>query len=250
MKLALETQGLVKRFGGLVATRDVSLKLQQGARHALIGPNGAGKTTFVNLLTGVLAPTSGTIRLGGEEITGLSPERRVHRGLARTFQISQLFRKLTVYESLGIAVNERRGIGSRMWTSFTGDRETRDAVEALAHEFDLGSVLGTPTSELAYGRQRLLEIALAFAGRPRVLLLDEPAAGVPESERQDLLATIDRLPKDVAILLIEHDMDLVFSFADQITVLVEGAVLTSGPAEAIARDERVKAVYLGEEAHG
>jgi ABC-type branched-subunit amino acid transport system ATPase component len=250
MALALETVGLSKRFGGLVATRDVSLALAQGARHALIGPNGAGKTTFVNLLTGVLTPSAGSIRLGGEDITRLRPERRVHRGLARTFQISQLFRKLTVYESLGIAVNEQRGAGSRMWGNFTASRETREAVEELAREFGLETMLDTRTSELAYGRQRLLEIALAFACRPRVLLLDEPAAGVPEAERHDLLATIGRLPKDVAILLIEHDMDLVFSFADEITVLVEGAVLTSGPAEAIARDERVKAVYLGEEVHG
>jgi ABC-type branched-subunit amino acid transport system ATPase component len=250
MALALETQRLAKRFGALVATDNVSLALEEGARHALIGPNGAGKTTFVNLLTGVLAPTSGAIRLGGEDITRLRPERRVHRGLARTFQISQLFRKLTVYESIGIAVNEQRGRGSRMWASFTGDRETRETVEALAREFGLENVLDVRTGELAYGRQRLVEIAMAFACRPRVLLLDEPAAGVPEAERQDLLATIGRLPKDVAILLIEHDMDLVFSFADTITVLVEGAVLTSGPAEAIARDERVRAVYLGEEAHG
>ena len=250
MALALETEGLSKRFGGLVATRDVSISLEEGARHALIGPNGAGKTTFVNLLTGVLTPSSGTIKLGGEDITHLRADARVHRGLARTFQISQLFRKLTVFENLGIAVNEQRGVGSRMWASFTADRETREAVGTLAREFGLENVLDARTSELAYGRQRLLEIALAFACRPRVLLLDEPAAGVPEAERHDLLATIGRLPKDVAILLIEHDMDLVFSFADRITVLVEGAVLTSGPAEAIARDERVKAVYLGEEVHG
>jgi ABC-type branched-subunit amino acid transport system ATPase component len=246
MAFALETQGLVKRFGGLFATRDVSLRLENGARHALIGPNGAGKTTFVNLLTGVLAPTSGTVRLGDEDITRLRPEARVHRGLARTFQISQLFRKLTVFESLGIAVNEQRGMGSRIWGSFSSDRETRRTVEELAQEFGLDEVLDTRTSELAYGRQRLLEIALAFACQPRVLLLDEPAAGVPEAEREALLATIDRLRKDVAILLIEHDMDLVFSFANQITVLIEGAVLTSGSAAEIANDDRVRAVYLGE----
>jgi ABC-type branched-subunit amino acid transport system ATPase component len=248
MALALETEHLVKRFGGLVATRDVSIALEEGARHALIGPNGAGKTTFVNLLTGVLQPSGGAIRLGGEDITHLRPEGRVHRGLARTFQISQLFRKLTVAESLGIAVNEQRGVGSRMWASFAADRKTRADVEELAAEFGLDAVLGTRTGELAYGRQRLVEIAMAFACRPRVLLLDEPAAGVPEAERDALLATIGRLPKDVAILLIEHDMDLVFSFADRITVLVEGAVLTSGPAAEIANDEQVKAVYLGEAA--
>jgi ABC-type branched-subunit amino acid transport system ATPase component len=250
MASVLATENLFMRFGGLVTTRDVSISLEEGARHALIGPNGAGKTTFVNLLTGVLTPTGGTIQLAGEDITRLRPEARVRRGLARTFQISQLFRQLTVAESLGIAVNEQRGLGSRMWANFTADRETRAAVEALAVEFGLDTVLDAQTSQLPYGRQRLLEIALAFACCPRVLLLDEPAAGVPEAERQDLLATIGRLPRDVAILLIEHDMDLVFSFADRITVLVEGAVLTSGPAETIANDERVKAVYLGEDANG
>jgi len=250
MSLALETRGLFKRFGGLVATRDVSLQLETGARHALIGPNGAGKTTFVNLLTGMLAPSGGSIWLGAQNITGVRPEARVRQGLARTFQISQLFRKLTVYENLGIAVNEQRRAGARLWADFGRDAETRRAVEALAGEFGLGDLLDTPVSELAYGRQRLLEIALAFACRPRVLLLDEPAAGVPEAERDALLATIARLPSDVAILLIEHDMDLVFSFARQITVLVEGGVLTSGPAEEVAADPRVKAVYLGEATDG
>ena len=246
MVFALETERLMKHFGGLVAANDVSLQLESGARHALIGPNGAGKTTVVNLLTGVLTPSSGVIRLRGKDITRLRPEGRVSSGLARTFQISQLFRKLTVFESLGIAVNEQRGTGARMWGSFSGDHETREAVEALACEFGLEGDLDTRTAELAYGRQRLLEIALAFACRPRVLLLDEPAAGVPEAERESLLATIGRLPKDVAILLIEHDMDLVFSFAERITVLVEGAVLTSGTTAEIANDERVRAVYLGE----
>ena len=246
MVLALETRGLVKRFGGLVATRDVSLQLPVGARHALIGPNGAGKTTFVNQLTGVLTPSSGTILLAGEEITRLKPEARVRRGIARTFQISQLFRSLTVAENLGIAVNEQRGTGYRAWTDFAHDGEARREIEALAHEFGLEALLDARISELAYGRQRLVEIALAFACRPRVLLLDEPAAGVPEAERDALLATIARLPADVAILLIEHDMDLVFSFARDITVLVEGGVLTSGPAEQVANDARVKAVYLGE----
>ena len=250
MAFALETRGLSKRFGGLVATRDVSFQLEQGARHALIGPNGAGKTTFVNLITGLLPPSSGAIFLGGEDITRLAPEARVRRGLARTFQISQLFKSLTVYETLGAAVNEQRGAGGRMAARFAADAQTRQAVEALAHDFGLENLLGARTGELAYGRQRLMEIALAFACRPRVLLLDEPAAGVPEAERHALLATIARLPQDVAILLIEHDMDLVFSFADKITVLVEGGVLTSGPAGEIARDDRVKAVYLGEAAHG
>jgi ABC-type branched-subunit amino acid transport system ATPase component len=250
MTPALSTHGLTKQFGGLTATRDVTFDLAHGARHALIGPNGAGKTTFVNLLTGVLKPTSGTVTLAGADITQLRPDARVKRGLARTFQVNQLFKDLTVFETLGIAVNEQRGGGHRLWSDFSTDRTTRTTVEALAHEFDLQTLLDARTADLAYGRQRLLEIAVAFASKPRVLLLDEPAAGVPEAERQDLLATIARLPRDVSILLIEHDMDLVFAFAEQITVLVEGAVLTSGTVEQISTDPRVKAVYLGEGEHG
>lgn len=246
MAPALETRGLTKRFGGLTATRDVSFALEVGARHALIGPNGAGKTTFVNLLTGVLRPSSGAVLLQGKDITGLRPDVRVRRGLARTFQINQLFKDLSVAETLGIAVNEQRGTGHRLWSGFARDGETTDQVASLARDFGLDSLLEARTSELAYGRQRLLEIAVAFACKPRVLLLDEPAAGVPEAERHDLLATIARLPRTVAILLIEHDMDLVFSFAEKITVMVEGAVLTSGTADEIANDPRVKAVYLGE----
>jgi ABC-type branched-subunit amino acid transport system ATPase component len=247
----LETRNLTKQFGGLTATNNVSLQLEAGARHALIGPNGAGKTTFVNLLTGVLTPTSGTILLEGADITNAKPEARVRRGLARTFQINQLFKDLTVFETLGIAVNEQRGIGARLFGSFSRDATTRQTVEGLAHEFGLSSLLNTRTSDLAYGRQRLLELGVAFACKPRVLLLDEPAAGVPEAERHDLLATIARLPRDVAILLIEHDMDLVFSFAEHITVLVEGALLTTGTPDEIAHDPRVKAVYLGEgDTHG
>lgn len=241
----LETRNLTKQFGGLTATNAVSLQLEAGARHALIGPNGAGKTTFINLLTGVLAPSAGQILLEGVDITEAKPDARVRRGLARTFQINQLFKDLTVFETLGIVVNEQRGIGARMFASFGRDATTRQTVDALANEFGLSGLLNTRTSDLAYGRQRLLELAVAFACKPHVLLLDEPAAGVPEAERHDLLATIARLPRDVAILLIEHDMDLVFSFAERITVMVEGAVLTTAAPDEIANDPRVKAVYLG-----
>ncbi|MGO1079477.1 ABC transporter ATP-binding protein [Inquilinus sp. CA228] len=250
MTAALETIGLQKRFGGLVATNDVSLRIEVGARHALIGPNGAGKTTFVNLLTGVLAPSGGRVLLGGEDITGLKPHLRVRRGLARTFQINQLFPEITPLDTIGLAVSERMGRGGDWWRVAGGKAEVLDEILAVAERFRLTDVLQDRTATLAYGKQRLLEIATAFACRPRVLLLDEPAAGVPEAERHELLATIAELPPDVSVLLIEHDMDLVFSFADRISVLVNGTLLTEGPPDAIAADPQVRAVYLGEAVDG
>src|SRR5262245_61834550 len=246
---ALGTHGLSKPFGGMAATRDVSFRLEQGARHALIGPNGAGKTTFVNLLTGVLAPSAGRVVLAGEDITRLKPEQRVRRGLVRTFQINQLFADLTPLETLSLAVGERLGHGTD-WRRRLGtvDAVARD-VDDVAGRFGLGDVLDLRTDTLPYGKQRLLEIAAAFACNPRVLLLDEPAAGVPEAERRDILDAIAALPADVSVLLIEHDMDLVFSFARRISVLVDGGLLVEGEPDAIARDARVRAVYLGESRH-
>ncbi len=250
MAIALETRGLVRRFGGLTATDNVSLKLEKGARHALIGPNGAGKTTFINLLTGVLPPSGGQIFLDGAEITGLSPEQRVKRGLARTFQINQLFPAMTPLETLGLAVSERLGGGRDWWRVIGSRRDILDDVVEIAQRFRLADALDERTANLPYGKQRLLEIAVAFACRPRVLLLDEPAAGVPEAERHELLATIAALPRDVSVLLIEHDMDLVFSFADRISVLVNGALFTEGTVQEVSTDPRVRAVYLGEAVDG
>ncbi|TSD85952.1 ABC transporter ATP-binding protein [Mycobacterium sp. KBS0706] len=250
MTAALETIGLHRRFGGLIATNDVSLSIAVGARHALIGPNGAGKTTFVNLLTGVLAPSGGRVLLGGEDITGLKPHLRVRRGLARTFQINQLFPEITPLDTIGLAVAERLGRGGDWWRVAGGKAEVLDEILAIAERFRLTDVLQARTATLAYGKQRLLEIATAFACRPRVLLLDEPAAGVPEAERHELLATVAELPQDVSVLLIEHDMDLVFSFAHRISVLVNGTLLTEGPPDAIAADPQVRAVYLGEAVDG
>ena len=227
----------------------MSFKLAPGARQALIGPNGAGKTTFVNLLSGVLSPSAGQVFLGGADITHMRPDLRVKRGLARTFQINQLFRDLTPRETLGIAVAQRLGTGGRMWRNFARDAAIKSEVDALAHEFRLTDVADTRTASLAYGKQRLLEIAVAIAAKPKVLLLDEPAAGVPEAERHEILGVVKALPADVAILLIEHDMDLVFAFADRISVLVEGALLVDGTAADIAADPRVKAVYLGHGHH-
>jgi ABC-type branched-subunit amino acid transport system ATPase component len=246
--VALETVGLCKRFGGIVATDDVSLRLDQGARHALIGPNGAGKTTLINLLTGVLEPSAGRILLDGDDITRLKPHARVRRGLARTFQINQLFPELTPLETIALAVSERRGAGSDWWRRLGAGGDLVGEVVEVAGRFGLADALDARTATLPYGKQRLLEIAVAFACRPRVLLLDEPAAGVPEAERHELLATVAALPKDVTVLLIEHDMDLVFSFADRISVLVGGALLVEGTPEDVAADPRVRAVYLGEAA--
>ena len=249
MTAALETRGLAKRFGGLLATNDVTFTLEKGARHALIGPNGAGKTTFVNLLTGVLPPSAGQVLLSGEDITGLRPEARVRRGLVRTFQINQLFADLTPLETLSLAIAERLGLGRDWARAVGGEARTREA-DAIADRFGFGRALDVRTDRLPYGKQRLLEIAVAFACAPQVLLLDEPAAGVPEAERRDILDAIAALPADVSVLLIEHDMDLVFSFARRISVLVDGALLAEGEPDAIARDPRVRAVYLGEAGHG
>ena len=250
MSVVLETRGLAKRFGGVVATSDVSFQLERGARHALIGPNGAGKTTFVNLLTGVLAPSAGQVLLLGEDVTTLKAEARVRRGLVRTFQINQLFGELTPLETLALAVGERLGQG-RDWRRRVGAVGTiAEEVMDVAQRFGIADVLDRRTDTLPYGKQRLLEIAAAFACAPKVLLLDEPAAGVPEAERRDILDAIAALPDDVAVLLIEHDMDLVFSFARRISVLVDGALLVEGEPSAIAADPRVRAVYLGESRDG
>jgi branched-chain amino acid transport system ATP-binding protein len=243
----LETQGLEKRFGGIVAAKDVSLAIAPGARHALIGPNGAGKTTVINLLTGVLRPTAGRILLDGRDITDLPRHRRVRLGMARTFQINQLFPDLTPLETIGLAISERLGAGAEWWRLVGSNAAVTGEIVEIVERFRLADVMHLRTATLPYGKQRLLEIALAFACRPRLLLLDEPAAGVPEAERHELLATIAALPSEVTVLLIEHDMDLVFSFADRISVLVNGSLLVDGAPEEVARDPRVKAVYLGEE---
>jgi branched-chain amino acid transport system ATP-binding protein len=243
----LQTIGLEKRFGGIVAVQDVTLSIEQGARHALIGPNGAGKTTVINLLTGVLRPSAGSIMLAGQDITALRPHQRVRLGMARTFQINQLFLDLTPLETIGLAVSERLGLGSDWWRLVGSRAAVTDEIVEILERFRLTDVMHERTAILPYGKQRLLEIALAFACRPQVLLLDEPAAGVPDAERLELLATVAELPADVTVLLIEHDMDLVFSFADRISVLVNGGLLLDGAPEDVARDPRVKAVYLGEE---
>ena len=249
MTAVLETRSLVKRFGGLAATNDVSLVVERGARHALIGPNGAGKTTLINLLTGVLEPTAGAILLDGDDITRLAPHLRVRRGMVRTFQITQLFQSLTPLSSLALAVSVHRGESAGGWRRLGSDTGVAAECETLLERFRLVDAMEQPVHALAYGKRRLLEIAMAFACAPRVLLLDEPVAGVPEGERQEIFETISALPADVSILLIEHDMDLVFNFARTVTVLVNGAVFAEGDVDTVSNDPRVKAVYLGEDAH-
>jgi branched-chain amino acid transport system ATP-binding protein len=248
--VVLSTDSLVKRFGGITATDRVTLAVERGARHALIGPNGAGKTTLINLLTGVAAPTSGRVSLGGRDITGLSAHRRVALGLVRTFQINQLFASLTPLQSLAIAVASRTGAAWRWWQPVGRDAMVAAECERLLAQFRLVEHADRPTRELPYGKRRLLEIGLAVALKPTVLLLDEPAAGVPANERRDILDTVAALPADVSVLLIEHDMDLVFNFARRISVMVDGALLVEGEPDAIARDPRVRAVYLGESRDG
>ncbi|MEA3394187.1 MAG: ABC transporter ATP-binding protein [Pseudomonadota bacterium] len=252
-EIVLSAQGLVKRFGGITATGNVNLDLRKGARHALIGPNGAGKTTLINLLTGVLEPTEGRILLEGEDITNLAPHQRVRRGMVRTFQINQLFDTLTPLETLALTVSQHQGLGSKWWQALGRRTQVAERCEQLLEQFHLAEVMNQKTNVLAYGKRRLLEIAIALACEPRVLLLDEPVAGVPAGEREELLQTVAALPADVSVLLIEHDMDLVFSFANRMTVLVNGTVLTEGDPDTIANDPQVKAVYLGhgeELAHG
>ncbi len=250
MTAALETIGLIMRFGGITATDDASFRLERGARHALIGPNGAGKTTFVNLLTGVLTPSAGTVLLGGEDITALNREARVKRGIARTFQINQLFGAMTPLEMIALVVSERLGEGGRPLARLDASPRLVEETADILARFRLDDIMDERISTLPYGKQRQIEIAAAFAAKPSVLLLDEPAAGVPEAERRELLDLVASLPEDVSVLLIEHDMDLVFRFATRITVLVNGRVLAEGEPAEVARDPAVKAAYLGEGAHG
>jgi branched-chain amino acid transport system ATP-binding protein len=251
MTAALEVQGLNRSFGALHVTREVDLVLGLGARHALIGPNGAGKTTLVNLITGVLRPSAGRVLLEGADITGLRQAERARRGLARTFQINQLFRGLTVLENICLAIGERDEHCNNLWRSAGSKRVVID--EALDHldSLSMADDALKLVRELPYGRQRLVEIAIALAQRPRVLLLDEPAAGVPSSESHLILDVVAALNPEIAVLIIEHDMDVVFRFASEITVLVAGAVFTQGTPEQIRKDARVREVYLGQEhAHG
>jgi branched-chain amino acid transport system ATP-binding protein len=247
---ALSTRGLDKSFGSLVVAKDIALNLPQGERYALIGPNGAGKTTLINLMTGMLKPDGGQIFLGEKDITAIKPEERVRRGLVRTFQINTLFPHLNALEAVTLAVCERRGYAGTWWRKLPAYGDAIDEAYAILVSLRLGASCYRPTHELAYGQQRLLEIALALATKPKVLLLDEPAAGVPHEESTELFAVIAGLPQDIAVLFIEHDMNVVFRFAHRIIVMVGGRILVEGTPGEIAADARVREVYLGKARHG
>ena len=246
MAAVLETRKLCKSFGALTVALNVDLALDAGARHALIGPNGAGKTTLVNMLTGMLPPSSGSILMQGQDVTRLNSSRRVKLGLGRTFQINTLFRNLAVLDNVALGVAERRGVAQNMWRPASSYAEVKKECMELLENLGLADDAGHRVADLPYGKQRLVEIAIALGLRPRVLLLDEPAAGVPSAESARILRVLEKLPGEIAILIIEHDMELVFRFARRISVLVQGEVLVEGTPDEIARDQRVRQVYLGE----
>ena len=243
---ALETRGLCKRFGALTVANAIDFRLERGARHALIGPNGAGKTSFVNLVSGALRASAGTILFDGDDITDLAQAARVKRGLARTFQINALFRRLCVLENVTLAIAEREGVAGELLHPAGRYRTIIEEAYGLLETLGLADQALQPVNVLAYGRQRLLEIAVALGLAPKLLLLDEPAAGVPSGESGIVASVIERLPADITLLIIEHDMDLVFRLASTITVMVQGRILVEGPPATIATDPRVREVYLGE----
>jgi len=245
----LEARGLKKAFGGLVVTNDVSIALPSGARAALIGPNGAGKTTLVNLLSGALRPSAGSVFLGGRDVTAESQASRARSGLVRTFQISRLFKELSVADNIRVAVAQRLGLSLRFLLRGHQREQAHHETEVALSALGLIRICDRPVGQLALGEQRLVEIAIALAMKPQVLLLDEPAAGLPQGESGRIFDAIEQLPEDLAILLIEHDMDLVFRFARHIVVLALGALLVEGTPAEIASNDRVKQIYFGRSSH-
>ena len=245
MSAIFEVNNLRKAFGGLTVTNDVSLSMAPGDRVALIGPNGAGKTSFVNLVTGNLRPDSGEVRIGGYNVNRIDAIGRVRRGLVRSFQVTRLFQDMTPAEHIGMAVLQRTGRSGRMFGNFLAMRDVMAETEELLGTLGLAGLAHRKVSEIAYGQQRLLEIAVAMALKPKVLLLDEPAAGVPQSDTGRIEQALADLPPDLAVLMIEHDMDLVFRFAKRVVVLAAGTIIFDGSPKDVTQDARVREAYLG-----
>jgi len=245
MTALLELHKVSKSFGGLHVNRDVSFSLNKGDRVALIGPNGAGKTTLVNLISGDLAPSGGRMRFEGKDLASMPTPERVRHGLARTFQVTRLFKSLTVAENVALAVMQRKGLTRRFFSAVTFSTEVRDEWMHILGLLGIAHLSSFPVVKLAYGQQRLLDLAIGLALSPKVLLLDEPAAGVPRDEAPKILEAIDRLPADIAVLMIEHDMDIVFKFARRVLVLANGRLIFEGSPADVMKDDEVRRAYLG-----
>ncbi len=245
MKEGLDVRNLSKSFGGLKVAHDVSFALKPGDRKALIGPNGAGKTTLANLITGAIPPSSGSIWLDGVNIVGLKESKRVKAGVAKTFQITTLFKRMSVRDNIRLPILERVGKSHRWFDRAESFRAVEAEIDELLVQFNLVTFAKIPVQDLAYGQQRLVELALTLALKPRILILDEPAAGIPSSDSHIIIDAIERLPDALSVLIIEHDMKLVFRVASQIVVLVNGAILTEGTPEEISCDQQVRDLYLG-----
>jgi branched-chain amino acid transport system ATP-binding protein len=247
MTAILELSGLTKRFGGLLATDNVSLTVEPGEIHALIGPNGAGKSTLINQICGELAPDAGTIRLGGADITRATVPDRVAMGLGRTFQITSLLDEMTVRENIGMAVAGRRGHTFRLWDRLSQRRTVWADTDALLAGTALENRARIPVRDLSHGEKKQLELLVALARRPALLLLDEPMAGLGAAESQEMIARLAEIGRQTPMLLVEHDMDAVFALATRVSVLVYGRIIAQGAPEAIRGDPAVREAYLGEE---
>jgi branched-chain amino acid transport system ATP-binding protein len=244
----LELKNVTKRFGGVLATDDVTLEVRRGEIHALIGPNGAGKTTLIAQIAGDIGADRGSIAFEGADLTRATQHERVRAGLARSYQITSIFKRLTVLDNLALAVQARSGSSFSFWRPVVGETALAEEARAIVAEIGLSGRESAVASTLAHGEQRALEVGLALATRPRLVLLDEPTAGMGPEESQTMFSLIERIRAQVAVLLVEHDMDAVFRLADRISVLVSGRVIATGAPEAIRAHPEVRKAYLGESA--